>query len=135
MKPPTTYTAHQVTEDLAMLVHRGSCLDESVFEELRQCPELRAQPAIHAALADVDTAIDRALRVATKETKDRVAAWLAYSMAYKLLDQLDDLLVIAGVRAESDRYTTSETFSRAEWLALFDAFVASGLAWEMRSCP
>lgn len=34
MKPPTTYTAHQVTEDLAMLVHRGSFLDESVQESV-----------------------------------------------------------------------------------------------------
>lgn len=136
MKPPTTYTAHQVTEDLAMLVHRGSFLDESVFEELRRCPELSAQPAVQAALADVNRAIEQALRVATIETRDRVAAWLAYNMAYHLLEKLDDLLVIAGVRAESDRYRLIENAPTAfEWRAMFNEFAASGLVWEMRSCP
>lgn len=118
MKPPTTYTAHQVTEDLAMLVHRGSFLDEK------------------AALADVNRAIEQALRVATIETRDRVAAWLAYNMAYHLLEKLDDLLVIAGVRAESDRYRLIENAPTAfEWRAMFNEFAASGLVWEMRSCP
>ena len=134
MKPPTTYSVHQVTEDLAMLVHRGAFFDDGVLEELRRCSELSAQPKIQAALAKVDRAIERALRVATIETRDRVAAWLAYDMAFKLLDHLDDLLVIAGVRAESDRYTTRSTITASEWLAMFDAFAASGLAWEMRSC-
>lgn len=132
MKPATTYTVHQVTEDLAMLVSRGAFNDDGVLEELRQCPELAARPDVQAALAEVNNAVEHALRVATIETRDRVAAWLAYSMAYRLLDQLEDMLVLAGVRGAEDRYERDAT-SASEWLAMFDAYVASGLAWEMRS--
>ena len=89
---------------------------------------------MRAALDAVDAATAHALQVAAIETRDHVAAWLAYSMAYQLLDALDDILVLAGVRRAEQRYEEYRTGpSGADWIAMFRAFVASGRAWEMRT--
>lgn len=114
-----------------MVVSNRNWSDKGVFTELRMCPELVARPAIRDALAEVDAAIARALQAAAVETRDEVAAWLAYSMAYALLDQLADVLVFAGVIPEERRYQRDAT-TAAEWMAQFESFAASGRAWEMR---
>ena len=126
------FTLHEVTEDLAMVVSQRSWNDVSVLGEVRGCPELAERPAVRAALDAVDAATARALQVATIETRDYVAAWLAYSMAYLLLDALDDILVLGGVRRAEQRYDEWNNASFVDWSAEFRAFVASGRAWEMR---
>lgn len=105
--------------------------DHDVFEEVRYCPELMAVPDVRAAIADADAAVARALRIATIEKRDYVAAWLAYGTVDAALRMFEDILVLAGAVAPYHRYPDSGT-TADEWRTRFNAYVESGLAWEMR---
>lgn len=131
MRLKTNWTAHQVTEDLAMIHGHGLGADRDVFEEVRYCPELMAVPDVRAAIVDADAAVARALRIATIEKRDYVAAWMAYAMADRLLQSIEDILVFAGVVAPEHRLRDDGT-TAAEWMAMFQSYADSGLAWEMR---
>lgn len=132
-REPRTYTVGQVAEDLAMLLGRSSMLDESVVGEVRRSP-LAERQSVVTALAEVDHAQVRLLEIACVEAREEVAAWLAYDAIDKMLGKLDDIFVLAGVRHPLDRYRGNHEISHEEWTKQWRRFVASGRAWEMRSC-
>lgn len=129
---PRTYTIDQVAEDLAspflIDMHAGS-----IAREVAGCEDLASRPRVRAALDALERAQNDVAIAAAIEASDRVAAWLAYSLAFSVLDWVDRLLVLAGARTE-EQYFEGYAAVPTPWHEQWEAFVASRRAWEMRSC-
>lgn len=135
-KPEPTYPITAVAEDLAQFFE-GS--DESVVYEVRRCPQFDTNRRVCAALdavTDAELALEQAranaLQVAAAEARDLVAAWVAYSHVHSALRAVSKLLLFAGVHTEEESYLLERVDDQPA--EAWRAFVASGLAWELRQC-
>jgi len=127
-----TYTIDQVAEDLAAPFLVNGVATHHLPIEIAACPELSSRPRVRDALLALDEAQNAVAIAAAIELPDRVAAHLAYSFVWRVLNALDDVLVLAGVRDEADRFRSVEA---SDWdPKAWESFVESRRAWEMLSC-